>query len=89
MERVSQNVNICDILYTLKPDIAVDLIKEARWDKGLEKNNDHDEMIEIIPDFWDEILTLVNVKGRILITLSYWSIVSRGRTPYLFKNHKA
>ena len=74
-----------DILYTLKPDIVADLIKEARRNRGLEKNDDHDQMIEIAPDFWDEISTLVNVKGRILITLSYWSIDSRGRAPYLLK----
>ena len=74
-----------DILYTLKPDIVADLIKKARRNRGLEKNDDHDQMIEIAPDFWDEISTLVNVKGRILITLSYWSIDSRGRAPYLLK----
>ena len=46
-----------DILYTLKPDIVADLIKEARRNRGLEKNDDHDQMIEIAPDFWDEIST--------------------------------
>ena len=74
---------ILDILYTLKPDIVADLIKEARRYRGLEK------MITMIrwSEFWllDDISTLLNVKGRILITFSYWSIDSRGRTPYLLK----
>ena len=52
-----------DILNTLKFDIVADLIKEARRNRGLEKNDHHDHMIEIASDFWDKISTSVNLKG--------------------------
>ena len=74
-----------DILYTLKSHIVADFIKDARRNRGLEKNDDHDQIIKIASHFWDEISTLVMVNGRILLTLSYWSIDSRGRIPYLLK----
>ena len=44
-----------DILYTINPNAVVEIIQEARKNRGLVDEKDTQQLIEISPEYWSEI----------------------------------